>query len=72
MDRLLAYGPGADTAFTAALAADEGFAMGHAGMALFHFFQADGAAARAAIGRARERLGGASRRERQRVDALRG
>ena len=46
--------------------------MGHAGMALFHFFQADGAAARAAIGRARERLGGASQRERQHVDALRG
>jgi tetratricopeptide (TPR) repeat protein len=70
MDRLLAYSPGADAAFAAALAADEGFAMAHAGMALFHFFQADGAAARAAIGRAWERLGGASRRERQHVEAL--
>ena len=70
MDRLLAYGKGADTAFAAAIAADDGFAMGHAGMSLFHFFQADGPAARAAVGRARERLAGVSRRERQHVDAL--
>lgn len=70
MDRLLAYGQGADTAFAAAIAADDGFAMGHAGLSLFHFFQADGQAARAAVGRARERLAGASRRERQHVDAL--
>jgi tetratricopeptide (TPR) repeat protein len=70
MDRLLAYGRGADTAFGEALAADEGFALGHAGMALFSFFQADGPAARAAVGRARERVGGASRRERQHVEAL--
>ena len=70
MDRLLAYARGADTAFAAAVAADEGFALGHAGMALFSFFQADGPAARAAVGRARERVGGASRRERQHVEAL--
>lgn len=70
MDRLLAYGEGADAAFAAAIAADDGFAMGHAGMSLFHFFQADGHAARAAVARARERLAGASRRERQHVDAL--
>jgi tetratricopeptide (TPR) repeat protein len=71
MDRLLAYGRGADTAFTAALAADDGFAMAHAGQALHHFFMADGAAARAAVARARERVGGASRREQQHVEALR-
>jgi tetratricopeptide (TPR) repeat protein len=70
MDRLLAYERGAETAFAAALAADERFALAHAGMALFSFFQADGTAARAAIGRARERVGDASRRERQHVEAL--
>jgi tetratricopeptide (TPR) repeat protein len=70
MDRLLAYARGADTAFAAAVAADEGFALGHAGMGLFHFFMADGPAARAAVERARERVGDASRRERQHVEAL--
>lgn len=70
MDRLLAYGPGADDAFAAAQAADDGFALAHAGTGLYHFFQADGSAARAAVARARERLHGASRRERQHVDAL--
>ena len=70
MDRLLAYGPGADEAFTGALAADDGFALAHAGLGLHHFFQADGQAARAAVAKARERVEGVSRRERQHVDAL--
>src|SRR4030095_9805531 len=34
MDRLLSYGFGADEAFAAALRADEGFALAHAGAAL--------------------------------------
>jgi tetratricopeptide (TPR) repeat protein len=69
-DRLLAYAAGADTAFAAAVAADDRFALAHAGQGLVALFMADGSAARAAVGRARERLDGASRRERQHVEAL--
>ena len=70
MDRLLAYGAGADAAFAAAAAADDAFALAHAGQGLVALFMADGPAARAAVGRARDRIGGASRRERQHVEAL--
>jgi hypothetical protein len=70
MDRLLSYGLGAEQAFAAALAADEGFALAHAGAGLFSFFQGDGRAARAAIGRAQELAASATRRERQHVGAL--
>ena len=70
MDRLLAYGHGADESFAAAAAADEAFALAHAGAALFAFMRGDAAAAREAAGRARERVGGATRREVQHVEAL--
>src|SRR5688572_27266045 len=70
MDDLLAYGPDADRAFADARAADERFALAHAGTALFVFLQGDGAAAREAIGRARDVAAGATRRERQHVEAL--
>jgi len=70
MDQLLSYGYGADHAFAAAVAADEGFALGHAGAALFALFQGDGASAKAAIDRARSTVAGATRRERQHVEAL--
>ena len=70
MDRLLSYGHGADLAFAEASAADDGLALAHAGTALFALTQGDGAAARAAIGAARERVAGATRRERQHVEAL--
>ena len=70
MDRLLSYSVGADEAFRAALAADDRLALAHAGLALFTFFQGDGVAARASIARAGELVAGASRRERQHVDAL--
>jgi tetratricopeptide (TPR) repeat protein len=70
MDRLLAYGAGADESFEAALVADERLAVAHAGVALLAAVQGDAAAARAAAGRARETVGGASRRERQHVEAL--
>jgi tetratricopeptide (TPR) repeat protein len=70
MDRLLSYGFGADQSFAAAVAADEGFALGHAGAALFSLFQGDGASAKASIERARGLTGGVTRRERQHVEAL--
>jgi tetratricopeptide (TPR) repeat protein len=70
MDRLLSYGYGADQAFAEAAAADDGLALAHAGTALFALTQGDGAAARTAIGAARARTAGATRRERQHVEAL--
>ena len=70
MDRLLSYGVGADQAFDAAVAADPGFALAHAGRALLALFQGDGAAAKAAIEQARTLAAGTTRRERQHVEAL--
>ena len=70
MDRLLSYGPGAEGCFAAAIEADPGLALAHAGSALLAVAQGDGAAARAATVRARETVGGATRRERQHVEAL--
>ena len=70
MDRLLAYGAGAEACFAAAVQADEGLAVAHAGTALVAVAQGDAAAARAAVGRARAAVAGATRRERQHVEAL--
>jgi tetratricopeptide (TPR) repeat protein len=70
MDRLLAYEPGAEDCFTAALAADEHLALAHVGLALLAAVQGDGATARAAAGRARETTAGATRREQQHAEAV--
>ena len=70
MDRLLSYGYGADRSFADAVAADGEFALAHAGAALFALFQGDGAAAKISIERARGLVAGATRRERQHVEAL--
>jgi tetratricopeptide (TPR) repeat protein len=70
MDALLSYGPGADDAFAAALAADEALAVAHAGRALVAVMQGDAMAARDAAGKARDTVAGATRRERQHVAAL--
>jgi len=70
MDRLLAYGPGAEESFAAALAADDGLAVAHVGRALLAAVQGDAASARAAAGRARETVAGATRRERQHAEAV--
>ena len=70
MDRLLSYGPGAEEAFAAALEADDGLAVAHSGVALLAVGRGDAATARAAVGRARDTVAGASRRERQHVEAL--
>jgi tetratricopeptide (TPR) repeat protein len=70
MDRLLSYGAGADESFAAALQADDGLALAHAGVALVAVVRGDAAAARAAVGRAQATVAGASRRERQHVEAV--
>jgi tetratricopeptide (TPR) repeat protein len=70
MDKLLSYGAGAEECFAAAVQADEGLAVAHAGAALAAVAQGDAATARAAVGRARAAVAGATRRERQHVEAL--
>jgi tetratricopeptide (TPR) repeat protein len=70
MDALLSYGPGAEESFAAALRADDTLAVAHAGVALVAVMHGDATAARAAAGRARDAVTGATRRERQHVEAL--
>ena len=70
MDRLLSYGPAAEESFEAALAHDPDFALGHVGSALLAVVRGDAAAARAAVDRARATVNGATRRERQHVEAV--
>jgi len=70
MDALLSYGAGAEESFAAAVRADPEFALAHGGTALLALLQGDAATARAAAGRARETVDGATRRERQHVEAL--
>jgi len=70
MDMLLAYGPGAAEAFADAVHADDRMAVAHAGLAMVAVAQGDAATARAAADRARDVVGGATRRERQHVEAL--
>ena len=70
MDRLLAYDAGAEESFAAAVRADERLAVAHAGVALVAVAQGDAATARAAAERARHSVAGATRRERQHVEAL--
>jgi tetratricopeptide (TPR) repeat protein len=70
MDRLLSYGAGADESFAAALQADEALALAHAGVALVAVVRGDAATARTAVGRAQATVAGASRRERQHVEAV--
>jgi len=70
MDRLLSYGAGAEESFAAAVQADEGLALAHAGVALVAVVRGDAAAAREATGRARAHVAGATRRERQHVEAV--
>jgi len=70
MDKLLSYGAGAAECFAAAVQADEELAVAHAGAALVAVVQGDAATARAAVDRARAAVAGATRRERQHVEAL--
>src|SRR4030095_9624424 len=70
MDRLLSYSAGAEESFASALAADPSLAVAYTGLALLALVPGGAAKARAAAGRARESVGGATRRERQHVEAL--
>jgi len=70
MDAVLSYGPHAEESFTAALQADPALAVAHAGVALVAVVQGNAAAARGASERARHAVAGATRRERQHVEAL--
>jgi tetratricopeptide (TPR) repeat protein len=70
MDHLLAYGPAGEERLAAAVQADPGLAVAHTALALLALVQGDAAGACAAMARARETVGGATRRERQHVEAL--
>jgi tetratricopeptide (TPR) repeat protein len=70
MDGLLSYGAGADDAFAQALQADQRFALASAGLAMLAAVRGDAATARAATERARATVDGATRRERQHVEAV--
>src|SRR5256886_5252613 len=70
MDRLLSYDAGAEESFAAAVRADERLAVAHAGIALVAVAYGDAATARAAAGRARHSVAGATGRERQHVEAM--
>ena len=69
MDRLLSFGAGAEQAFGAALEADDHLAVAHAGAALHAAVVGDAGSARGSAARARETVAGATRRERQHVEA---
>jgi tetratricopeptide (TPR) repeat protein len=70
MDCLLSYGAGAAESFAAALEADDRLAVAHAGTALVATVVGDAAAAHTGVARARETVEGATRRERQHVEAV--
>jgi len=70
MDALLSYGARPEDAFAAAVQADERLAVAHAGIALVAVAHGDAATARAAAATARQVVPGATRRERQHVEAL--
>jgi len=70
MDRLLSFSAGAGDSFAAAVQADEALAVAHTGAALVAAVLGDATAARASAERARQCVAGASRRERQHVDAV--
>src|SRR5687768_10113750 len=70
MDRLLSFSAGAGESFAAAVEADGGLAVAHTGAALVAAVLGDTAGARASAEQAREVVTGATRRERQHVEAV--
>jgi tetratricopeptide (TPR) repeat protein len=70
MDGLLSFSVGAAECFAAAVEADDGLALAHTGAALVAAALGDTVSARASAERARARVAGASRRERQHVEAV--
>lgn len=69
LDLLLEQSYGAEDCLQQAVSEDEGFALGHATLALAQMAHADGRE-RATVERARELAAGATRRERQHIEAL--
>ncbi|UWQ18973.1 tetratricopeptide repeat protein [Jannaschia sp. M317] len=70
LDRILVAGAHPSAAFRAAVEADDGFALGHAGLARACQFEGDGPGAQAAIARARQLTGGLSTREASHINAI--
>jgi tetratricopeptide (TPR) repeat protein len=70
LDRQLSLNAGAEAGFEAAIEADEGFALAHAGLAFARAFRGKAEAAKVSSRRARALAGGTSRRERQHLEAV--
>ena len=70
MDHLLAYGPAGEELLSEAIEADPGLAVAHVGLALLALVQGDATTGRDAMAKAKKAVGGATRRERQHVEAL--
>ena len=67
VDSLMAATPGMDTAFAAAVAADEGFALGHISLARAKQLLGRGHEAKAPLARARELAAGTTPREQSQI-----
>lgn len=67
VDSLMAATPGMDTAFEAAVAADDGFALGHISLARAKQLLGRGHEAKAPLGRARELAAGSTPREQSQI-----
>jgi hypothetical protein len=70
VDRFLAAGPGVEEAFASAIAADEGFALAHLGLARHRHATGRGAGAIASLAAARAASNGVSRREADHINAI--
>jgi len=70
VDRMLSASVGADACFAQAIAAGDGLALAHAGLARLEQMRGRGAEAPAAAERARALAARATRRERQHADAI--
>lgn len=70
VDRMLAALHGADTAFEAAIAEDDAFAMAHIGRARVHQLNMEGTEARAKAAVARQLAAATSPREQQHIEIM--
>jgi pentatricopeptide repeat protein len=70
LDRQLSLNAGAEAGFEAAIEADDGFALAHAGLAFARAYRGKVEAAKASSEHARALAGGISRRERRHVEAV--
>ncbi|HEX5370462.1 MAG TPA: hypothetical protein VFY10_13695, partial [Dehalococcoidia bacterium] len=70
IDLLLSQNPDPAERFRSAIAADEGFAMPYVALGLYNQQRADMPAAQEQFALARERIGGASERERSLIEAI--